>query len=139
MIAFLWTALTSRAAGPIASALAILLLGFSGCQTVRLAAVTGQRDAAEQQLADVQSQYDRCKANRSALETSIREQNAEVESFARIQSERVAAAERAAQAAAKGRVDAQLRAAKLLKTQPQGVDACSRFMSADRAVLDSLR
>lgn len=139
MIALAWTLLTTRASGPIAAAMAALLLVVSGCQTVRLSAAHHSLERTEKQLAGSREQYDRCQANRAGLETSIREQNAEVESFARIQNERVAAATKAVQAAAKGRVEAELRAAKLLKNQPQGIDACARFMSADRAVLESLR
>jgi hypothetical protein len=138
MIALL-SLLTSRAAGPIASVLAVLFLSVAGCQTVRLKGAQADLVRAEQHLASAREQLVRCQGNRMALEASIATQNAEVEAFARIQSERVALAEKAAQQAAKGRVDAEIRAAKLLKNQPQGIDACARFMSADRAVLDSLR
>lgn len=131
--------LTSRLAGPVLGSVAAILLVSAGCQTVRLKAAQADLVRTEEHLAGTREQLTRCQGNRSALKASLQEQSAEVEAFARIQSERVAEAEKAAQAAAKGRVDAELRAAKLLKNQPQGVDACSRFMSADRAVLDSLR
>lgn len=139
MIAFALKLLTSRAAGPIASVLAVLLLSVAGCQTVRLHSARADLVSAEEHLASAREQLSRCQSNRKALEASITEQNAEVDAFARIQAGRVAAAEKVAQLAAKGRVDAELRAAKLLKSQPQGVDACARFSSADRLVLESLR
>lgn len=139
MIALAWTLLTTRASGPIAAAVAAVLLVVSGCQTVRLTGAQNNLERTEKQLASARAQYSLCQTNRAGLEASIQEQNAEVEAFARIQNERVIAATKAVQLAAKGRVDAERRAAELLKNQPTGVDSCARFMSADRAVLDSLR
>lgn len=139
MIAFALKLLTARAAGPIAASVALALLLAFGCQSVRLAGAQADLTKAEERAADLDDQLGRCQTNRSVLEGSIRDQNAKVEAFAREQSERLAAAEKAASTAAKGRADAEARAAKLLKNQPQGVDACSRFMAADAAVLQSLR
>lgn len=138
MTTLILKALVSRLAGPIATTVALLLLMFVGVQSARLAvAERGLRNAAVA-TGNLNRELVRCQGNQKSLVASISKQNAEIEELARVQSERLARAEKAAQAAAKGRLHAELRAAALLKVQPQGADACSRFMAADRAVLDSL-
>lgn len=131
--------LMSRLAGPVATTVALLLLVFVGVQSLRLAiAERGLREAVVT-TEKLNRELARCQGDQKALVASISEQSAEIEELARVQSERLAQAEKRAEAAAKGRLDAERRATALLKVQLQGTDACSRFMAADRAVLNSLR
>lgn len=131
--------LTSRLAGPISSAFALLFLVLALTQCAGKAHQTRRADAAEMALSIAQTDLTRCQDNRKDLEGKIATQNAAVEGLRHEASIRTAAAEKAVTEALKGRAGAEARAAKLLNTPPAGVDSCARMESADTAVLRSLQ
>lgn len=131
--------LTSRLAGPISSAFALLFLVLALTQCAGKVHQTRRADAAEMALSIAQTDLTRCQDNRKDLEGKIATQNAAVEGLRHEASIRTAAAEKAVTEALKGRAGAEARAAKLLNTPPAGLDACARAMSAFDAVKESAR
>ncbi|MDO8912285.1 MAG: hypothetical protein Q8N10_03245 [Phenylobacterium sp.] len=131
--------LTSRLAGPISSAFALLFLVLALTQCVGKVHQTRRADAAEMALSVAKTDLDQCQRNEAGLEASMRGQNAAVKRLETEASIRTAAAEEAVTQALRGRAGAEARAAKLLRNPPAGIDACARMESADTAVLRSLQ
>lgn len=114
-------ALTSRAAGPIASVVALamgalLAVSWSGWQA--------ERTALKSRIAELTQQSDRSQALWRAQLSACHA---------------AAGAERLTQAAYEPPQDAKDAARRLLTEQPEGIDVCARMESADQAVLSTLK
>jgi low affinity Fe/Cu permease len=132
MIALAWSALTSRIAGPIASAVAVALglwlavvLIQNGGLKGEVTARTAERDAAI-------ANYARCQSNRITLETAVSSQNAAVEAWRKEAADRSREAEKAMQRARAGAVEANRRADAIRRQVSR--DACG-----DDLILGSVR
>lgn len=138
--------ITSKAAGPIASAVAAALLvalvfvltaakateGVLHVQIAglekRVATTTGERDAARSDLST-------CRANETTLSASVDAQNAGLKALKTESDRRVAEAEKAAQVARSASATALRKADQILAAKPT-VDVCA---SADALILESLK
>ena len=132
MIALVWSALQSRLAGPIATAVAVALACFllaASLQVVglkhKVGKLTAERDAAI-------ANYARCQSNRVTLETAVSSQNAAVEAWRKEAADRSREAEKAMQRARAGAVEATRRAEAIRRQVSR--DACG-----DDLILGSVR
>lgn len=139
MITFLWTALTSRLAGPIAAGVAVALTLALGVQSIRLHDAGVALVKTQDQLRQSESNLTTCRNNSTGLELSLKTQTTAVARLEREGAARLAKAESDLAAAQKGRAGAEARAAALLRTPPPGLDSCARMFGADEAVLGSLK
>ena len=132
MIALAWSALTSRLAGPIATAVAVALACFllaASLQVVGLKSKVGklgaERDAAI-------ANYARCQSNRVMLETAISAQNSAVEAMRADDARRAREGQEAMRRARAGAVEANRRADAIRRQVSR--DACG-----DDLILGSVR
>jgi hypothetical protein len=112
--------MTHRAAGPVASALALAL---AGALAVDVSARGVERHAYEARLVELARNADRAQALWKAQLTAC---------HAAGETQRVVRADYPAGAAPGD-------ARQLLERQPEGIDACARMESADQAVLSNLK
>lgn len=130
---------TSRLAGPISSAFALLFLILALSQCVAKSGEAHRADRAEAAVVAVRSDLTRCQDSNRTLTGSLATQSAAVDGLKAEATIRTQAAEKAVTEALKGRAGAEARAAKLLKVPPAGIDACARAMSAFETVKGSLQ
>lgn len=127
MIPLILGALTSRLAGPVATAGCVVLLALSVGQCTRAV-------KAEHALKGARSQLAACHQNVGALEGSIARQNAEVATWKAEGERRAAEMEKARLAARKEAERADKAADMLAKVKPAGNDVCARILAVDAAV-----
>lgn len=129
--------LTSRAAGPVASVIAILLLFALLGQCQATGSAKRALAKSEDQVVAVKADLSTCKANTSALEASIAGQNAAVDAFKREGDAKAAEAARARQATRHEAERADRAAAALARFKPAGNDLCARMLAVDAAVKEN--
>lgn len=132
-------ALTSRLAGPLATAAAVALALALGWQTVQLHFARSALEEAADRIEDLNRDLGQCRANNATLSGSLARQNAALSARSAEDAQRLADAGKRLSEALKGRSDAEARAAKLLKAGPVGIDACARAMDAFDKVKGSVR
>lgn len=134
-----WRLLTSKLAGPIATALCLLLAMVALSQCTAKQSERRRADGAEKTLLATQHSLDTCHSNVEGLEASLKRLNDAVASAYAEGVRRTEAAAQGLAAALKGKADVEARVAKLLRQPPAGIDACARMESADARVLEVLQ
>lgn len=134
MIALIWGALTSRVAGPVATAAAIALAAALAWQTFQLSMTRGALEKAQDRADAVERDLRTCKANTQALEASLAGQNAAVDAWKAEGDARSKRIEEARQEARAEASRADRAAAALAKLKPTGADLCARMLAVDEAV-----
>lgn len=135
--------ITSRLAGPIASAIAALLLAaliWVGIDSLGKNAVIGELRGDKARLTrerdEARSDLSQCRTNRITIEESIRRQNAAVAAAQAEGERRNAELQRAATDARQRATDAQARARAIL-SRPGTGDACADAIAQIREVADA--
>lgn len=113
-------AITSPAAGPVATVAAVILAGALGASWMSWEA---ERDSFRQRLAEAHRQADRQGALWKAQLTACH----------------AAAGDGQVTEAALTKAETGDPAQRLLREQPEGIDVCARMESADQAVLSTLK
>lgn len=136
MIGIAWAILTSRLAGPIASAVALALAVMLGVQTVKLmGAEHGRKGAvAERDMARVD--LGTCRGNVSTLQDALGVQNRAVQAIKAESDARTAAANKALSEARKSALAARKSADAILAARVKpGETSCE---AADRVILEAV-
>ena len=139
MGAFLLRLLTSRLAGPIATAVALILALALAWQTVKLVSARSSLKRAEDRIAALNRDLSTCRSNVTTLDAARKRQNDLLAARSAQDAQRLADATKRLSEAQQGRERAEARAAKLLKVGPVGVDACARAMDAFKTVKEQAR
>lgn len=134
MLATLIGALTSRLAGPAATALALALALVAVGQCTAKNAEARRADRAETARDMARANLSTCQTNTRTLETTIAGQNAAIDAFKREGEARAAEIAKARQAARSEAERADKAAATLAKLKPAGIDICARMLAVDEAV-----
>lgn len=143
MIGVAWSLLTSRMAGPVAAALAVILAIALGVTTLQKNSAVRRADKLHAEIHAPVTGYiaeaARCKANVTTLEGSLKRQSDAVAELQRQSAGRIAAAERGWRDAQRAAADARNRAERLVGSTIAGDTRCERVEDADRLVLEMLR
>lgn len=131
MIATIFGALTSRMAGPIATAVAVALALALGWQTFQLSMTKGALKRSQAQVEKVEKDLRTCQSNVATLDEARKRQNAAVAALKRDGDARVAESAKAVSAARKTADGYRKEAARILAAKA-GPDACA---SADALIL----
>lgn len=144
LLAAAWGGLTSRVAGPIATALAA---GLALALTVQGFQLRAARASAAQLQASIttpvtgwSARLAACSANATGLEGQLKDQTAKVTAQAAAQAAKLAEARALAVQAEAGRKRSEALVAQLSSYQTAaGADDCADLMAADAVVLGSLK
>jgi len=139
MIATALRLLTSRIAGPIASALCVALILVSVGQCTAKNGEARRADRAEASLETERDRLRTCRGNVSALEAGIGEQNAKIEAARREGAALVERADAAARGALKAQAAADAKVRRLLAVKPTGAGKCADLDAVDAALLETLQ
>lgn len=132
MLALAWTALTSRLAGPIATAVAVALACFLLAASRQIAGLKHKVYRLEVNQGKLTQDLIACQTNRVALETAIAAQNSAVEAMRADDARRAREGEEAMRRARAGAVEANRRAGAIRRQVSR--DACG-----DDLILGSVR
>ncbi|MFN3585204.1 hypothetical protein [Phenylobacterium sp.] len=139
MLATLIAALTSRVAGPAATAVALVLALIAVGQCSEKRAEARRADRAENARDLAETSLATCRSNTRALEASIAGQNAALERLGRETEARTAEIEKARQATRQEAERADKAATALARLKPAGADLCARMLAVDEAVKENAR
>lgn len=131
--------LTSKLAGPIATAAAVVLALLLTVQTVKLAEARKSMDGLASALARAATDLSTCRSNRAGLEASLTAQNAAVEAARQAGEQMRARSAKAVSEAQNATAAAERRAAAIMARKPVGADACQRALEADDLILGAIR
>lgn len=115
---------TDKALAYIATAAAILALGFGVSQCAGKVRVEGQLAKAEKALSSAQSDLSTCRGNVTTLRASVAAQNEAVEALRREGEARVAESAKAVRSARAVAESARRDAARILAMKPASADRC---------------
>ncbi len=127
----LWSILTSRLAGPIASGVALLLAILLLAAKLHIGSLEHRNDGLTKANATLTSNLQQCRANTATLQAGIDAQNRAVEAVRAQGATRVAALEQSLVTARISAQTAQQRAAAILARRP-GPDQCASALEAIR-------
>lgn len=139
MLSAIVGALTSRVAGPAASAVALALALVAVGQCSEKQAEARRADRAEGAARLANQDLTACRGNSARLQAALNDQNASIEAAREEGDRRAQAAESALAEAERGRAATEARIKRLLTNPPAGIDACARMESADRNVMENLK
>jgi hypothetical protein len=139
----MWVLLTSRLAGPIASAVASLLAVVAVVLFVLLRQASADAARLDVAINNPESGYvvrlDRCGRNAAALSASLQDQNAKFDALSKDSASRLAEAEAAIARARTAMDKANAQAAVLKSRPPAGVDTCARVLDVDDRFVELLK
>jgi len=143
MLTFAWSVLTSRLAGPIATAVAVGLAVLLGVATVQKAGVERERDKLESSVEHPttgwRARFGQCRGNVLTLEASVEQQNKKIVALGEQSAARLAAADAALSAARRDNAGLNTRLNRLLSAPATGATLCERVEQIDRAVLEAFQ
>lgn len=131
----MWALLTSRLAGPIASAVAVALACFLLAVSIQNAGLKSKVAKQAVQIGNLQVDLRQCRANEDELEGAIATQNAAIRQAGADAKKRDDAARKAVRVAEQASREAERRAGRILAARP-GEDVCA---SADALILETVR
>lgn len=134
MIVAIMGALTSRAAGPLASVLCLVLAMALLGQCSAAGSAKRALAASEKRLVASQRDLGTCRLNVAERDASIDRQNEAVAALERASEARVAEIAKARQVTRKEAERADAAAAQLAKVKPVGIDQCARLLDVDARV-----
>jgi len=132
MIAVVWSALTSRLAGPIATAVAVALACFLLATSLQVVGLKHKLANVSEKLAKANTSLSICKENTEKLSRSIADQNAAIEAARADDARRMREGAEAMRRARAGAVEANRRADAIRRQVSR--DACG-----DDLILGSVR
>lgn len=143
MIAAIWGALTSRTAGPVATAgclaLALLCVGQCTAKDMAKAEAAKLSDAITKPVTGWSARLAICHARAEKAEGEVKDQSAKVKAFAGEMDQLKGSHDKALTAALKGKARAEQSAAGLTAlAKTFGPNACTDLEAADRSILKEL-